>query len=133
LFQGLQILMRIPSINPMQIWNYGNYRQNSLFFNNGATNLIDNGRIDARRNKYVIVIYCVLALISHENVILSHIIMFHEQNETKQPFVSKFCLSRVEFIAGVSYEASIQPAHSQAINCSPMPCWSATERRWLIW
>jgi hypothetical protein len=31
-------------------------------------------------------------------------------------------------VAGVSYEASDQPAHSQAISYSPMPRWSVTER-----
>jgi hypothetical protein len=32
-------------------------------------------------------------------------------------------------VAGVSYEASDQPAHSQAISCSPMSRWSVTKRR----
>jgi hypothetical protein len=55
-----------------------------LLFNSGPTNFIDNGKIDARCNTYAIIIYCVLAPISHEGIILSHVIIFHEQNEIKQ-------------------------------------------------
>jgi hypothetical protein len=58
--------------------------QNPLLFNSGPTNFIDNGKIDARCNKYAIIIYCVLAPISHEGIILNHIIIFHKQNEIKQ-------------------------------------------------
>jgi hypothetical protein len=52
--------------------------------NSGPTNLVGYGKIDAKFNKYIIVIYCILAPIPHEGIILSHIIMFHEQDETKQ-------------------------------------------------
>jgi hypothetical protein len=31
-------------------------------------------------------------------------------------------------VAGVSCEPNDQPAHSQAISCSPTPRWSAMER-----
>jgi hypothetical protein len=52
--------------------------QNPLLFKSGPMNLINNGRIDARCNKYVIIIYCILVPISHTGIILNHIIMFHE-------------------------------------------------------
>ncbi len=58
--------------------------QNLSLLNNGSMNFIGNGRIDARCNKYAIVIYCIFAPIPHECIIFSHIIVFHEQDETKQ-------------------------------------------------
>jgi hypothetical protein len=58
--------------------------QNPLLFYNGPTNLVDNGKIYARCNNYAIVIYCTFASIPHKGIILNHIIMFHEQIETKQ-------------------------------------------------
>jgi hypothetical protein len=45
------------------------------------TEFINIGRIDARCNKYVIIIFCILAPIPHESIVLSHIIMFHAQDE----------------------------------------------------
>jgi hypothetical protein len=59
-------------------------RQNLLLFNNGPTNLNSNGIIDAKYIKYAIVIHYTLVPIPHEGIILSHIIMFHEQDETNQ-------------------------------------------------
>jgi hypothetical protein len=55
----------------------------NLLFNNGHQILLTM-TIDAKCNKYVIIIYCILALIPHEAIIFCHIIMFHEQDETKQ-------------------------------------------------
>ncbi len=80
LFQSLWILLKVPLINPMQPWNCGSCRQNLSLLNSEPTNL----EIDARCHKYVIVIYCTFAPIPHEGIILSHMIMFHEQDETKQ-------------------------------------------------
>jgi hypothetical protein len=60
--------------------------QNPLLLNTGPISLIDNGKIDVRCNKYAIVIYWVLAPISHESIIINHSIMFHEQNQNKQTF-----------------------------------------------
>jgi hypothetical protein len=65
-------------------WNYGSCHQNLSLLNNGPMNLVGYCKIDARCNKYVIIIYCTLAPIPHESIILSHIIMFHEQDEIKQ-------------------------------------------------
>ncbi len=58
-------------------------RQN-LLFNIKSSNFIGDDKIDARCNKYVIIIYCILISISHEDIILNDIIMFHVQDETKQ-------------------------------------------------
>jgi hypothetical protein len=77
-------LMKVPSINQMQPWNCGSCHQNSSLLNGGPTNLVGHGIIDARCNKYVIVVYCPLAPIPHDNIILSHMIMFHEQDEIQQ-------------------------------------------------
>jgi hypothetical protein len=66
----------------LKLWKF--CRKNSSLLYGGTINLINNGRIYTRCNNYVIIIYCTLASIPHEGIILSHIIMFHEQNETKQ-------------------------------------------------
>ncbi len=58
-------------------------RQN-LSFNIRSSNFIDDDKIDARCNKYVIIIYCIFISIPHEGIILNDIIMFYIQNETKQ-------------------------------------------------
>ncbi len=58
--------------------------QNPSLLNNGPMNLVGNGIIDARCNKYAIIIYYTLIPIPHEGIILSHTIIFHEQDETKQ-------------------------------------------------
>jgi len=68
----------------LELWKL--CRQNPMLFNGGPTSLINNGKIDARCNKYAIVIYWALVPISHEGIIFNHIIMFHEQNENKQTF-----------------------------------------------
>jgi hypothetical protein len=62
----------------------GSCHQSSSLLNSGPTNLIKYGKIDARCNTYVIVIYCTLVPIPHQGIIFSHIIMFHKQDETKQ-------------------------------------------------
>jgi len=51
--------------------------QNLLLFNNGSSNLVDNGMIDARCNKYFIIIYCILVPNQYESIIFSHIIILH--------------------------------------------------------
>jgi hypothetical protein len=65
--------------------------QNLSLFNNGPTNLINNGIIDARCNKYAIIIYYTIVPIPDEGIIFNHIIVFHEQHEIKQMlFQSQF-------------------------------------------
>ncbi len=85
LFQGLWILMKAPLINPMYPWNYKSYiakthRSSTM----GHLDLVNNGIIDARWNKYVIILYCTFVLIPCEAIILSHIIMLHIENEIEQ-------------------------------------------------
>lgn len=57
--------------------------QNSLLFNNGPLNLVSNGIIYVKCNKYVIIIYCTLVSTSYENIVFSHIIKFYVQDEIK--------------------------------------------------
>jgi hypothetical protein len=56
----------------------------NLSFNIRPPNFVGDGKIDARCNKYAIINYCILTPISHEGIILNHIIIFHVQDETKQ-------------------------------------------------
>jgi hypothetical protein len=84
LFQGLRVLMNVSSINPMQLKIQKLCHQNLSLLNNGPMNLVGNGIIDARCNKYAIIIYYTLIPIPHEGIIFSHTIIFHEQDETKQ-------------------------------------------------
>ncbi len=58
--------------------------QNPSTFNNQPMNFIRNGKIDAKCNKYATIIYCILTPIPHDDIIYSHIFMFHEQDEIKQ-------------------------------------------------
>jgi len=59
-----------------ELWNL--CCQNLSLLNSELANLKGNDIIDARCNKYAIIIYCTFAPIPHEGTILSHIIMFHE-------------------------------------------------------
>ncbi len=52
----------------LELWKL--CHQNSSLLNNGPTNFIGNGIIDARCNKYAIVIYCTFSPIPHEGTIL---------------------------------------------------------------
>jgi len=58
-------------------WNCGSCHQNLSLLNNGRMNLVGYGKIDARCNKYAIVIYCTLVPIPHENIILG---LMHPQD-----------------------------------------------------
>jgi hypothetical protein len=66
----------------LELWKLSH--QNLLFLNTGTPNLVSNGKIDARWNKYAIIIYCILAPIPYEGIIFCHIMIFNEQDETKQ-------------------------------------------------
>ncbi len=68
----------------LKLWNF--CCKNFSLFNSGPTNLINKDKIDARCNKYAIIIYCNFAPIPHKGTIFSHIIMFHEQDK-----LSKHC------------------------------------------
>jgi hypothetical protein len=57
LFQGLWILMKVPSINLMQPWTMEVHSQDPTLFNSEPLDFIDNGGIDARCNKNAIIIY----------------------------------------------------------------------------
>jgi len=52
-------------------WNCGSCHQNLLLLNSGRTNLVGYGKINARCDKYVIVIYHIFVPIPHESIIFS--------------------------------------------------------------
>jgi hypothetical protein len=66
----------------LKLWKLSH--QNLLFLNIGTPNLVSNGKIDERWNKYAIINYCIIVPIPYESIEFSHIIIFHEQDETKQ-------------------------------------------------
>jgi hypothetical protein len=65
----------------LELWNL--CHKNPSLFNNGSPKLTNNGKIDAKCNKYVIIIYCTLVSTSYENIVFSHIIKFYVQDEIK--------------------------------------------------
>ncbi len=71
LFQGLEMLMRVPSMNLLEPWNWGIYKINqaTLFFNSRPLDLVNNGGINVGCNKNVIIIKSTLIPIPQENVI----------------------------------------------------------------
>ncbi len=58
--------------------------QDLLFLNNKPSNLINNGEVDTRCNKHAIIVYCTLAPIPHECIILCDIVMLHMKDEVQQ-------------------------------------------------
>jgi hypothetical protein len=65
----------------VELWNYVIKTQS--LFNSGSPKLINNEKIDAKCNKYAIIIYRTLAPIPHENIVFSHIIKFYVQDEIR--------------------------------------------------
>jgi hypothetical protein len=61
----------------LELWKL--FHQNLLLLNTGTPNLVSNGKIDARWNKYAIIIYCILAPIPYEGIIFSQIMIFNEK------------------------------------------------------
>ncbi len=55
--------------------------KNLSFLNNGSLKFINIGKIDVRCNKYAIINFFSLAPIPHEGIVLTHIIIFHAQDE----------------------------------------------------
>jgi hypothetical protein len=52
--------------------------QNLLFFDIRSSNLVDNGMIDTRCNKYFITIYCILVPNPYESIIFNHIYFMYK-------------------------------------------------------
>ncbi len=65
----------------LELWNL--CHQNPSLFNSGSPKLINNEKIDAKCDKYAIIIYCTLTPISHENIVFSPIIKFYVQDQIK--------------------------------------------------
>ncbi len=55
-----------------------------MFFSCGPTDFTNNGRIDIRWTKNIIIIYCIFVAISTNCIIFNNIIMFHTQDEVEQ-------------------------------------------------
>jgi len=69
----------------LELWNL--CCQNLSLLNSGLANLVNNYIIDARYNKYAIIIYCTFALIPHEGTMLVTLSCFmNEMKLTKHCF-----------------------------------------------
>ncbi len=91
----------------LELWKL--CHQNPSLLNSGPMNFIGNGRIDAKWNKYAIIVYCTLAPIPHEGIIFNHI----------SCFMNTMKLNKCYFKANLD-------------GCPIMRCGSPMDLAWLI-